>query len=204
MARGNGNINQKNTFLILTNGKKTEVNYFELIKKNFKSFYKVKIEFQNLDPYELVKYAKGHVEESNQVWVVFDVDNTYHEGKFNSAIMLADKENVKYAFSNKSFEVWLLSHFCKVESNFSNKELIEEINQKLKEQKFLGEYIKGDVNILKKCFIFKYRDAVTNSKIIFQKKLKDHNELNTGKPKYWEWCSSTTVYKLIEALKLSK
>lgn len=203
MPRGNGTINQKNEFLIITNGKETEVNYFKLIKK-FKSFYKVKLEFQNLDPYELVKYARKYVGKLNQVWVVFDVDNTYQEGKFNSAIMLAEKENVKYAFSNKSFEVWLLSHFCKVESNFSNKELIEEINKKLKEQKFLGEYIKGDPNILQKYFISKYRDAIINSKIVFQKKLKDHNAINSGKPKYWKWCSSTLVYRLMEALKLSK
>ena len=58
--------------------------------------------------------------------------------------------------------------------------------------------------MMEKYFLPKYKNAVINSKIIFQKKLKEHNELNKGKPKYWEWCSSTLVFKLIEALKLSK
>ena len=151
MARNNGFRNQKDKFFILTNGKETEVNYFNLIKQR-KSFYDVKIEFQNLDPYELIKYSIKYNEEANQIWVVFDVDNTYQEGKFNSAIILAEKENIKYAFSNKFFEVWLLSHFCKVESSFSNKELIEEINKNLKNQKSLKEYDKSDSYMMKKYF----------------------------------------------------
>ncbi len=46
MARRSKKLQIRNTFYILTNGKETEKNYFDLIKSN-KSIYDVKIEYHN-------------------------------------------------------------------------------------------------------------------------------------------------------------
>ena len=103
---------ERDKFYIITNGKRTEYNYFSLLKAK-KSIFDVKVEFTNSDPYGLVEYARQYVPESNQVWVVFDVDNSHIEGRLESAIRLAERSKVKYAFSNLAFEVWLIDHFQK-------------------------------------------------------------------------------------------
>lgn len=100
----------RDLFYIITNGKETECNYFNLLKAK-KSPYDVKILFDNADPVGLVETARKHLDESNQVWIVFDVDNTYEEGSFSKAVTLAERYGVKYAFSNLAFEtgqIWFM------------------------------------------------------------------------------------------------
>jgi len=89
MARTQGTRNLRDRFYIVTNGRETECNYFNLLKAK-QSPYDVKVIFQKEDPLGLVRFAQKCVEESNQVWVVFDVDNTYGEGALLPAIVEAD------------------------------------------------------------------------------------------------------------------
>ena len=100
MARRSKNLQIRNTFYILTNGKETEKNYFDLIKSN-KSIYDVKIEYHNLSSLQLVKYGLT-IPNANQIWCVFDIDNTMEENILIPTINLAKKNNINIAFSNKS------------------------------------------------------------------------------------------------------
>ena len=59
----------RDLFYIITNGKETECNYFNLLKAK-KSPYDVKILFDNADPVGLVETARKHLDESNQVFLV--------------------------------------------------------------------------------------------------------------------------------------
>lgn len=56
----------------------------------------------------------------DEVWVVFDKDDEGNNGttlaSFNEAWRKAERENIKIAFSNEVFELWLLLHFCDVSS----------------------------------------------------------------------------------------
>lgn len=194
----------RDLFYIITNGKETECNYFTLLKAK-KSPYDVKILFDNADPVGLVETARMHLDESNQVWIVFDVDNTYEEGSFSKAVILAERYGVKYAFSNLAFEVWLISHFEKCEKELNTNGHKRILDDYLKSCGCLQEYSKSDEKQLAKFFIPHYRDACTNAKIVYQKRIKNHNELygENSKPRYWEWNSCTTVFKLVEALKLT-
>ena len=103
MARRQNLINQRSKFYIITNGKETECNYFNALKSK-KSTYDVSVIFANKDPIGLVQYAQDYLTESNQVWVVFDIDSTYEEKRLVPAIKLAQTTGVKYAFSNLAFE----------------------------------------------------------------------------------------------------
>lgn len=89
MARKSKKLQIRNTFYILTNGKETEKNYFDLIKSN-KSIYDVKIEYHNLSSLQLVKYGLT-IPNANQIWCVFDIDNTMEENILISTINLAKK-----------------------------------------------------------------------------------------------------------------
>lgn len=89
MARRSKKLQIRNTFYILTNGKETEKNYFDLIKSN-KSIYDVKIEYHNLSSLQLVKYGLT-IPNANQIWCVFDIDNTMEENILIPTINLAKK-----------------------------------------------------------------------------------------------------------------
>ena len=205
MGRQQKKLQIRNRFYILTNGKETEKNYFELIKCK-KSIYNVKIEYHNDSPYKLVKYGTTLCD-ANQVWCVFDIDNTMDEKSLIPALELASESNIQIAFSNMAFEVWLLSHFDKIERNMDNKQLIREMNNLLKKKLSLDlEYDKADKDLLKKYFIPSYKTATENAKIVHQKYIAAHEKKHHGNKDYriWEWNSCTNVYKLIEALQLTK
>lgn len=194
----------KNKFYIITNGRETEKNYFELIKAK-KSIYEVIVEFQNEDSLGLVNYAIEKKKDANQVWIVFDIDNE-KDNKLSQAISKADKNDINYAFSNISFEVWLVFHFMKIESEKTEKELEKNLSKYLSGQKNGLEYEKNNKETLKKYFIPNYKNAVENSKIVYQKYNNEHLKKYGDKVarKIWEWYSCTKVFKLIEALKLER
>lgn len=194
----------KNKFYIITNGRETEKNYFELIKAK-KSIYEVIVEFQNEDSLGLVNYAIEKKKDANQVWIVFDIDNE-KDNKLSQAISKADKNDINYAFSNISFEVWLVFHFMKIESEKTEKELEKILSKYLSGQKNGLEYEKNNKETLKKYFIPNYKNAVENSKIVYQKYNNEHLKKYGDKVarKIWEWYSCTKVFKLIEALKLER
>ena len=197
MARRSKKLQIRNTFYILTNGKETEKNYFDLIKSN-KSIYDVKIEYHNLSSLQLVKYGLT-IPNANQIWCVFDIDNTMEENILIPTINLAKKNNINIAFSNKAFEVWLLSHYNKIQKSMDNNKLI------LKKLNINKNYDKADKELLKKYFIPNLKTAINNSKIIHQKFIAEHEKNNSFSDyKIWEWNPCCNVYQLIEALKLEK
>lgn len=195
---------QRDRFVIVTNGR-TEHNYFTLLK-SYNSIYDVQVKFENADPLRLVGRAASYLDESNQVWIVFDIDNTYNDGKLILAISQAEKQGIKYAFSNLAFEVWVISHFQKCEKNLKTKDHEEILNKYLEGKRAKFKYTKTDENLLKKYFLPFYRNAVQNAKVVHQKRMAEHFANNGGnsQPCIWEWNSCTTVYKVVEALKLSK
>lgn len=134
MARKTNTIPIRNKFYIITNGRETEKNYFELLKSK-KSIYDVSIEFQNADPLGLVNYAIDHINGANQVWIVFDVDNTHKDNRLIPAINKAEKNGIKYAFSNVSFEVWLVSHFEIIEKEMTETKLENVLSEYLSKEK---------------------------------------------------------------------
>ena len=206
MPRNKRSLNARSKFYILTNGRETEKNYFDLIKSK-KSIFDVKVEYQNSNPVQLVRYASQYLREANQVWCVFDIDNNFNNGTLIQAIKLAEETGVQIAYSNIAFEVWLLSHYQKVESSYDNARLIRQIDKLLRKDLRLNrDYDKSDKELLKKHFLPKLDDAVVNSKVIYQRKVKQHEQEYMGNKNYriWEWNSSTNVFQLIEALKLQK
>ena len=206
MPRNRRNLNERNKFYILTNGRETEKNYFDLIKSK-RSIYDVKVEYQNYNPAQLVQYASQYLRDANQVWCVFDIDNNYADGALEQAIRLSDETGVQIAYSNMAFEVWLLSHYQKVESSFDNARLIRQMNKLLKDELGLNcEYDKSDKELLKKYFLPNVEVAVENSKVIYQRRVKQHEKQCEANKNYrvWEWNSSTNVFQLIEALKLQE
>lgn len=112
MPRGSKKIPIRDQFLILTNGKQTEKNYFEAVRAKYKTIFKITVKFMNDDPVALVNHAIAEKSSQNRVWCVFDMDE-FLPTSIKEAMRLADENNIGIAFSNMAFEVWLIDHFEK-------------------------------------------------------------------------------------------
>lgn len=121
------------------------------------------------------------------------------------ALKQAENSGIKIAYSNVAFEVWLISHFGKCKTTLQLDDYADELNNLLKASGRNKTYSKSDEKLLKDCFIPNYKKAIENSKIIYQNYVKTHNaKYRNQRQPIWEWVSSTTVYKLVEALKLNE
>ncbi len=198
----------KDTILILTNGKQTEKNYFNNLKSYFDSMFTIKVEFQNLQCDKLVEFAITRKDENyNQIWCVFDIDDSFAEGHLTVALRLAQKNNIKICYSNESFEVWLLYHLVdNVKETLSRNTYSNEINKVLESINENLEYKKNNEDIIKRYIIPKALEATQKAKKKHQLKELEHQKEYYGNMNYkiWEWKSTTTVFRLIECLNLTE
>jgi hypothetical protein len=103
-------------FLIVTEGAKTEPNYFESIRATLPRNTLKHIEVKGVgdNTYRVVEQANAFREEDlryfSEVWAVFDRDS-FPADHFNRAIGRAKTLNIKTAWSNEAFELWYLLHF---------------------------------------------------------------------------------------------
>jgi hypothetical protein len=153
-------------FLIVCEDESTEPYYFETFKKEFEKIYPNETVF--LRPVGTGRNSKGVIEqavikrkelfeESNktvdEVWAVFDKDDLdLSEGnrqRFDDAFKIAEKENIRIAYSNEVFKLWLLLHFA----NVSSEKPIPRVDIYAK----LEENIKK--NPVYKTFVYKHADT---------------------------------------------
>lgn len=188
-------------YLIVCEGKKTEPNYFNGIKKKINEKYgnkvdvlipNIEVKGTGMNTTSLVKYTQKTVNHANkvygQVWVVFDKDD-YNDEQFNLAI-----ENCNYnvAWSNPNFELWLLSHFKKVNRCISKDDVLQELSKEF-QKKRLGDYVKNDEDIFNKVTSEgKLHTAIRNCE--YMEELNKCRQASQRNP-------MTKVYKIVEGLK---
>ncbi|MGL5085925.1 MAG: RloB family protein [Clostridium sp.] len=139
------------TCLIITEGTETEVNYFENIKQIINSRYRsreiqenypIKVEGKARSTSVLVNEAikRKNRENFSTVWVVFDKDDN---SDFDVAIKLAKDNNIEVAWSNESFELWLLLHFQDLSVGISRSQYISSLSQdkRMKTFKYISKII---------------------------------------------------------------
>ena len=111
-----------NSYLIVTEGTKTEPNYFnglkEMIEKrvggnvNVVSVPQIDVEGKGVSTRRLLEKTRMLVKNAKilyqNIWVVFDKDEFVD---FDEAIRQGEKCGYNVAWSNQSFEYWLFLHF---------------------------------------------------------------------------------------------
>lgn len=133
----------KNTFVIVCEGVKTEVNYFNGFRTRYSDVKIESIHGKCTDPKNIVEYAKDQISywglnfiEGDAIWCAFDVDeNTTDDIK--NAIIKAEKYGIKIALSNPSIELWFLLHFKHVTAKITRKDALIEL------KKFIKDYEKN-------------------------------------------------------------
>ncbi len=188
-------------YLIVCEGKQTEPNYFEGLKKRINACYgeKIDVVIPNIDvkgtgrnTLALVAYTEKFVNYSNKqyekVWVVFDKDD-YNDEQFNDA-----SRNCCYnvLWSNPNFELWLLLHFRKV-TNYITKDAVFDYLNKEFQKNNLGLYRKNDKEIFEKVSnCDRLGVALENAKKMVGK--NDNLKPSESNP-------MTMVYKIVDDLK---
>lgn len=204
MPRSSKNLSVRDEFLIVTNGRQTEKNYFEAIRSRYKSIYKIKVKFLNDEPSALVAFAISEKSLRNRVWCVFDKDE-FPSSSIERAMKTAKENGIGIAFSNMAFEVWLIDHFEKCEHEKSADTLVKELDRLLKAKEYPQGYSKEDSEMIKKILMPRLRDAIQNADIVMQTRVLQYKEHhNDENYPVCDWNSFTSVHKLIEALKLEK
>lgn len=149
--------------LIVCEGKETEVNYFEALKRTLPQrtleITKIKVEGVGKNTDSLVKKAldikrnrSNTVTPIDKVWVVFDKDS-FPTKNFNDAIRLCEKElkhgeEIEAVWTNESFELWFLLHFKCYEQPMSRDQYGTKLEHCFKEKKNDGfKYEKNDPQI---------------------------------------------------------
>jgi len=103
-------------------------------------------------------YEDNNHRSIDEAWVVFDKDDLDqspgNRKNFESAFELAAKENIKVAYSNECFELWLVLHFIDVSPSTPlprqdvYKKLRDAVNASLPEGETPFEYVHGSANVV--------------------------------------------------------
>lgn len=112
LRRSSGNRQERRTVLIVTNGERTEVDYFEALKNEpWVTAAKVMVKFEAGAPGAVVNRTAKIRDDSgyDEGWSVCDVD----EFDVTAATESAVSQSVGLALSVPSFEVWLILHVAK-------------------------------------------------------------------------------------------
>ena len=193
------------SFLIISEGKETEPNYFRGLAQYINNRYGQSVDVRTpiielqgegrctVSLVHLVAQiaARSHMLYS-QVWILFDKDDFED---FDEAVNLCKVYGFKAGWSNQSFEYWLYLHFDYLDSALHRSELCSKLDQVFKRYNICDDgYKKNDK------LIFEHvsangglKRAVRNAKNI------DDKYEETIPPSRRDPC--TKVYKLIVELK---
>jgi hypothetical protein len=196
-----------NSFLIVTEGERTEPLYFKGLQKLIVD--KVGgnvdvVEVPVIDIYgegsstgKLIEITERIVKEAKviyqNIWVVFDKDDF---DDFDQAIKAGTDKGYKIAWSNQSFEYWLYLHFNYSDSALHRSEWNAKLSELFRQYNLGdGEYQKNYVDIYKMVDSFDGVDtAIKNAK-------RRMAEYRDGIDKPSEYNPGTRVYELVQELK---
>lgn len=95
---------------------------------------------------EVIKWKNKEINEkdNDQVWCIFDVDDFYKKDKDGllQAIKDANKNNIKTAYANECFELWILLHFEKPTNAILRADFEKKVKRFFKKEK-LGNFKKN-------------------------------------------------------------
>jgi hypothetical protein len=191
---------EKPLILIVCEGKNTEPSYFRQFKLTSAT---IKPVGEGYNTISLVKRAMQLALERkyDQVWCVFDKDD-FPENDFNDAITIASANGFGVAYSNQSFEYWLILHFDNHQGGGMHRKLYnKKLNSLLKPFKIT--YEGNDSKIITDDF-FELLDGIdVNSgkerkTLAIERAKRNFAFFDQTNPAKEE--SSSTVFRLVEEL----
>ena len=145
-----------NSFLIVSEGEKTEPLYFEGLANYINDKYAagnrsrpiIQTSGEGKCTVSLVNEAERIVSRAkimySQVWVVFDKDDF---DDFDEAVDLCEKKGFKSAWSNQSFEYWIFLHFQFSDSDLHRDAWCNKLDEIFKNNNIPNGYEKNNPQI---------------------------------------------------------
>src|SRR5690606_17418902 len=119
----------------------------------------------------------------DEVWCVFDHEGCNKDSRYDEAVNLAHKKDIKTAISAPSFEFWYLLHYAYTTKPMKNaNDVIKEL------EKYIENYDKSKSYLTET--IYQIETAINNAR-----KVRQHNQ-NSG-----SICPATKVDLLIDKIK---
>lgn len=198
-------IPKPNSFLIVSEGTKTEPMYFDGLAKYINEKFGKGIDSEKplIDPQgegkctvSLVRATERIVSRAkilySQVWVVFDKDDF---SDFDEAIALAEELGYRTGWSNQSFEYWIFLHFNYSDSALHRDDWVEKLSKLFIDREINPKgYQKNNPNI----FDVVTKDGGLKTAVGNAKRISASHREGT-KPSECDPC--TTVHNLILELK---
>jgi hypothetical protein len=193
-------LTEKPSILIVCEGENTEPSYFNQFKI---TSAKIKSVGEGYNTISLMNRALDLAlqEDYDQVWCVFDKDN-FKDDDFNTAIQIAKNNNFGIAYSNQSFEYWLILHFNDHQGGGMHRDNYnDKINELLKPFKVSYDGIKS--KLINEDF-FELLDGIDSKankkriELAIMRAERNYNQFDHLNPAKEE--SSTTVFRLVTEL----
>lgn len=187
-------------YVIVTDTKETEKNYFEGLRNSFSKELQrhIVIRVKKASTRNLISTC---IEEASsdpqyrQPWIIFDRDQV---GNFDEIIETAHNNNINVGWSNPCIEIWFEAYFGKMGAYIDSVKCCEGFSKKYKNVS-KENYEKADADIYNK--LNRYGDengAITRSKERFE----CHQNNGTTKPSGMNPCS--TLHIIVEELTSKK
>ena len=177
--------------LIVCEGEKTEPNYFKKFPANPEVYDQIDIYGTGYNTTSLVKEAIRLKNEALkkrepyiEVWCVFDKDD-FPFANVRDAIVLANENKIKCAYSIEAFELWYMLHFNYYDSALSRKQYKEKLSE------LIGKTYQKNDDGMYKLLSRRQSTAIQNARKLFMQQYK--------KP-FTEKNPITTVFWLVERL----
>lgn len=191
LSRRQGVRKIKQSFLIVCEGEKTEPNYFKAFRMTAAT---VKAVGQAMNTMTLVSKAisirdadQKRKKVYDQCWVVFDKDD-FPAKDFNQAILLAEKNGFRVAYSNQAFEFWFLLHYNLYTGAIHRKQYKDMLTRLTGMPYNKSE---GHGAVMYNLLLSRQQQAIYNAEAVL-------SEISHGNPAEEE--SSTTVHELVQEL----
>ena len=191
LSRRQGVREVKQSFLIVCEGEKTEPDYFKAFRMTAAT---VKAVGQAMNTMTLVSKAISIREADqkrkkvyDQCWVVFDKDD-FPAKDFNQAILFAEKNGFRVAYSNQAFEYWFLLHY-NLYTGAIHRSLYKDMLTKLTGMPYSKS--EGYGAVMYNLLLSRQQQAINNAETVLA-------EISHGNPAEEE--SSTTVQRLVMEL----
>ena len=186
--------------LIVCEGKNTEPSYFRQFRLSSATIEAVGEGHNTVSLIKRAKQLEGE-KQYDQIWCVFDKDK-FSNNVFNKAIRQAQNRGYGIAYSNQSFEYWLILHFNDHQGGgMDRKDYNEKINKLI--EPFQVTYDGEGSKIITEDFfaLLDGKDEKTGKErvdLAIQRAEKIDSRLSHTNPAKEE--SSTTVFKLVKEL----
>jgi hypothetical protein len=191
---------EKPSILIVCEGENTEPSYFNQFRLSSATIKSIGEGYNTISlVYRAIRLANQG--EYDQVWCVFDKDD-FSDADFNNAIRVAKSQNFGIAYSNQSFEYWLILYFNDHQGGGMHRnDYNEKINKLL--EPFNVIYDGNGCKIIEEDF-YELLDGIDEKtgkprvELAIARAERNYNRLEHSNPAQEE--SSTTVFRLVKEL----